>query len=130
MKIQELLITEKFDFDNDTDTTTGTGFKAPKISVADLNSLQINTLNRLKDGRVSIDSASEKELDVIMDLIDIGLVDAEGNVTDSGEEAADAPNLNVDVVDGKAVDFESSGEEISDIDFDDNEDLDIDSAFR
>lgn len=130
MKIQELLITENFDFDTDSDFDTGTGFKAPKISVADLNSLQLNTLNRLKDGRVSIDSASEKELDIIMDLIDIGLVDADGNVTDSGEEAAEAPNLNVDVVDDEAVDFESSGEEISGIDFDDDDDLDIDSAFR
>lgn len=124
MKIQELLIRENFDFDDDVGDVTP--FKAPAISVADLNSLQLNTLNRLKDGRVSIDTASERELDVIMDLIDIGLVDADGNVTDSGEEASEKPDTNVDF--DSSID--DSDVEFDDIEFDDDAAPDIDSAFR
>lgn len=85
MRILDVLISENFDFD-DGDVT---GFTAPKISVSDLNSLQLRTLNRVKTGQVDIETASDKELDIIMDLIELGLIDDDGNVTDAGNEAVE-----------------------------------------
>lgn len=99
MRILDVLISENFDFD-DGDVT---GFAAPKISVSDLNSLQLRTLNRVKTGQVDIETASDKELDIIMDLIELGLIDDDGNVTDAGNEAVEddsqyriSPNTDVD----------------------------------
>lgn len=124
MKILEILVKENFDFGDDAEVK---GFSAPKISVSDLNSLQLRTLNRLKDGVVDLDSASDKELEIIMDLIDLGLVDADGNVTDAGIEASEKPDLNVqfggkDQEDEEELDLSS----IEDDDFEDYDNDDID----
>ena len=124
MKILEILVKENFDFGDDAEVK---GFSAPKISVSDLNSLQLRTLNRLKDGVVDLDSASDKELEIIMDLIDLGLVDADGNVTDAGTEASEKPDLNVqfggkDEEDEEELDPSS----IEDDDFEDYDNDDID----
>ncbi len=124
MKILEILVKENFDFGDDAEVK---GFSAPKISVSDLNSLQLRTLNRLKDGVVDLDSASDKELEIIMDLIDLGLVDADGNVTDAGTEASEKPDLNVqfggkDEEDEEELDLSS----IEDDDFEDYDNDDID----
>lgn len=91
MKITDILITETFDFDVDQDRGDVNGnilAKAPTISVADLNTLQVRTLERLKNGEVTIDTASEKEFEIIQDLIELGVVDDDGNVVaqDSGED--------------------------------------------
>ncbi len=88
MKILELLINEDFDFEVGGE---GKGFVANNISVSDLNSLQLRTLKRLQDGVVDIESASDKELDLIMELIELGLVDDDGKLTDSGLEAIETP---------------------------------------
>ena len=88
MKILDLLIKENFGFESEPDVT---GFSAGKISVSDLNSLQLRSLNRLKDGVVDIETASEKELDLIMELIELGLVDDDGKLTDAGLEAVESP---------------------------------------
>lgn len=124
MKILEILVKENFDFGDDAEVK---GFSAPKISVSDLNSLQLRTLNRLKDGVVDLDSASDKELEIIMDLIDLGLVDADGNVTDAGTEASEKPDLNVqfggkDEEDEEELDLSS----IEDDHFEDYDNDDID----
>lgn len=92
MKILELLIRENFDFEiGQGERDGGSSFSAGNISVSDLNSLQLRTLKRLQDGTVNIESASDKELDLIMELIEIGLVDDDGRLTDSGLEAIEAP---------------------------------------
>lgn len=88
MKILNLLIKENFEFDD-----SGKAFTAPAISVSELNSLQLRTLKRLRDGLVDLDSASDKELEIIMDLIEIGLVDVDGNVNGSGDEASEPADL-------------------------------------
>lgn len=101
MKILNLLELDDFQFNGSVtpseNSDNATGFKAPAISVSDLNSLQLRTLNRLKTNTIDLEHASDKELGIIMDLIDIGLVDSDGNVTDAGREAADPPNFNVDI---------------------------------
>ena len=88
MKILNLLLKENFEFDD-----SGKAFTAPKISVSELNSLQMRTLKRLRDGVVDLESASDKELDIIMDLIEIGLVDVDGNVNASGDEMSQPADL-------------------------------------
>lgn len=99
MRILDVLISENFNFD-DNDVT---GFTAPKMSVSDLNSLQLRTLDRVKTGQVDIETASDKELDIIMDLIELGLIDDDGNITDAGNEAVEddsqyriAPDSDID----------------------------------
>ncbi len=88
MKILDLLIKENFDFEIGQDERS---FSAGKISVSDLNSLQLRTLKRLQDGSVDIENASDKELDLIMELIETGLVDDDGRLTDAGLEAIESP---------------------------------------
>ena len=87
MKILNLL-KENFEFDD-----SGKSFSAPKLSVSDLNSLQMRTLKRLRDGVVDLESASNKELDIILDLIELRLVDVEGNVNASGDEMSQPADL-------------------------------------
>lgn len=134
MKILEILVKENFDFGDDAEVK---GFSAPKISVSDLNTLQLRTLNRLKNGVVDLDSASDKELEIIMDLIDLGLVDVDGNVTDdtddtddtdvtdTGTKASEKPESNVQFggEDEEELDLSS----IEDDDFEDygNDDIDF-----
>lgn len=122
MKILEILVKENFDFGDDAKVK---GFSAPKISVSDLNSLQLRTLNRLKDGVVDLDSASDKELEIIMDLIDLGLVDADGNVTDAGTEAGEEPDLNVQFGGEDEEELDLSGIEGDDFEDDDVDDIDF-----
>ena len=57
------------------------------LSRSELTSLQLRTLNRLNDGTVDLDSASDREADLIMELIDLGLVDDNGQLTDAGMAA-------------------------------------------
>jgi hypothetical protein len=83
-----------------------------KISVSDLNSLQLRTLSRLKNKTVDLEDAEEKELDIIMDLIDLGFVDRDGNVTDAGKEAVKKPDTKTKV----KVDTHSSKDEDNDND--------------
>lgn len=124
MRILELL-KENFGLglDDEADGSGVSGFTAPKISVSDLNSLQLRTLNRLRDGIIDMESASDKEMDIIIDLIEIGLVDADGNVTDAGQEAGEEPTTNVKVpadgeedisdIEDDSFDFEDDGDDIS-----------------
>ena len=116
MNILDILVKENFDFGENEEVR---GFSAPKISVSDLNSLQLRTLNRLKDGVVDLDSASDKELEIIMDLIDLGLVDADGNVTDSGLEANADPDLNI-----KYNDADDEQIDVGDVDADEFDEFD------
>lgn len=62
-------------------------FPTTSISFGDLNTLQVRTLLRLADGSVDIDTASEKEYDIMSDLYDLGLLDQEYNLSERGQKA-------------------------------------------
>lgn len=117
MKISNLLLKENFEFDD-----SGKVFTAPKISVSDLNSLQMRTLKRLHDGIVDLDSASDKESEIIMDLIELGLVDVDGNVNASGDELSQPADLNSKYHTSDTSEIDDNGSE--DDDYDDYEDDD------
>lgn len=51
-----------------------------RLSLNDLNSLQRRTYNRIANGEVNIDTADERELNVILDLIELGVLDHEGDI--------------------------------------------------
>lgn len=129
MKILDILLTEDFDFEGDVDTAKG--FTAPAISVSDLNSLQLRTLKRVDSGLVDIESANEKELDIILDLIDLGLIDEEGNLTDAGRQAiesdtATSSNDNAMNSDKEREDQDIDGDDTSFVDDDEYDDDDQD----
>lgn len=92
MKILDVLVKENFD------SQIGRSSILPSstMAVSELKSLQLRTLGRLKDGVVDMETATDKEMDIIMDLIYLGLVDHDGNVTDAGQEATETPDLNAE----------------------------------
>jgi hypothetical protein len=57
------------------------------LKFKDLNTLQIRTLKRIASGQVDVDTASEKEYDIMADLHDLGLLDDEYNLSQSGDKA-------------------------------------------
>lgn len=61
----------------------------PQLRLRDLNSLQRRTLQRLADGVVDVDSASEAEFEIISDLYQLGLLDDEYQVTKAGAKAVE-----------------------------------------
>lgn len=95
-----------------------------RISPNELDTLQLRTYNRIEKGEVSLDTADEKELDIIFDLIDLGVLDQDGNVIgDTGEFASDDANgdeFSFDISDEGDGDLE----DILDIP-DDNEDIEF-----
>lgn len=60
---------------------------APSISFNDLNTLQVRTLTRIANGEVDVDSADEKEYDIMSDLVELGLLDAEYQLAQRGMNA-------------------------------------------
>lgn len=73
------------------------------VAMADLNSLQRRTLSRLQSNQVTIEDASDKELDIIMSLIELGLVDDDGNVI-----AAHANNDSTDINNNSSLDMNTT----------------------
>ncbi len=59
---------------------------APAVSVRydDLSTQQVRTLQRIADGVIDVDSADEKEYDIIADLHELGLLDDEYALTKRG----------------------------------------------
>ena len=106
MKILDIIVTEDFEFDGNPTMSEPKSFSAGAMSVSDLNSLQIRTLKRLSTGAVDIETASNKEVDLIMELIELGLVDNDGELTPSGQEAIEVPSTNVDIAPAIAGDNE------------------------
>lgn len=60
---------------------------APTVTFNDLNTLQVRTLLRIANGEVDVDSASEKEYDIMTDLVDLGLLDQEYQLSQRGSNA-------------------------------------------
>lgn len=60
---------------------------APKIKFSDLNSLQVGILQRMADGSVTIDNATDKQYDIMADLAELGLLDQEYQLTKAGQKA-------------------------------------------
>lgn len=59
----------------------------PSIKFKDLNTLQVRTLQRMADGQVDVDSANENEYDIMADLVELGLLDQEYQLTKAGQNA-------------------------------------------
>ena len=77
MKIQTLL----------NEDATMVASPATSLKYSDLNTLQIRTLQRIADGLVDVDSANDKEYDIIADLHDLGLLDDDYALTQRGQNA-------------------------------------------
>lgn len=60
---------------------------APKIKFSDLNSLQVGILQRMADGSVTIDNATDKQYDIMADLAELGLLDQDYQLTKAGQKA-------------------------------------------
>lgn len=60
---------------------------APKIKFSDLNSLQVGILQRMADGSVTVDNATDKQYDIMADLAELGLLDQEYQLTKAGQKA-------------------------------------------
>ena len=58
-------------------------YKAPAIDVSleDLTSLQVRTLNRISNGLVTVDTASDKEFEIMQELEGLGLLDSEFKIS-------------------------------------------------
>ena len=101
-----------------------------KLSISDLNSLQLRTLKRLRDHDTDLDFASDRELYIIRDLQDLGLVDEEGELTDSGRSVFDGDGKIVAKADDDLMDiFDDvelgNFEDDDDLDYDDDDDDDV-----
>lgn len=84
MKIQNLL--------NEDFGTAPAVPKRPVLRLRDLNTLQVRTLLRISKGEVDVDSASDKEYEIISDLHDLGLLDDEYQLSNSGRKAVTVIN--------------------------------------
>lgn len=71
------------------------------ISKQDIPSIHLKILNDIKKGIFDIDNANDKQMDAIFDLVDMGLIDRDLNLTDSGEsvlnDEGDSNSLNSDM---------------------------------
>lgn len=129
MKILDILVKENFDFDDSGRMSDGdgTGFLGQKASISDLSSLDLRTLNRLKDGIITIDDASDSELERIMDLQAQGFIsiDDDGNVTFSDDDVTDPADLSSEyrTRDTSGMDDVELGDDDIDLDMDDNSDF-------
>lgn len=123
MKILDILVKENFDFAEPRAATTVQ--QSPLLSVSDLNSLQVRTLKRLRDGVIDMDTVSDKEFDIVMDLIDMGLVDSDGNVTVSGTDVSDKPVATRTAIGGEDDELSVDGVDDGENDLEDTIDFDI-----
>lgn len=57
------------------------------ILFSDLNTLQVRTLQRLANGEVDVDNASDNEYDIMSDLAELGLLDQDYALTQLGSKA-------------------------------------------
>lgn len=58
-----------------------------RLSFKDLNSLQVGILTRMADGRLDVDTAKESEYDIMTDLVDLGLLTSEYELSPAGQKA-------------------------------------------
>ncbi len=61
----------------------------PQLRLRDLNTLQRRTLQRLANGQVDVDSASDAEFEIINDLYQLGLLDQAYQLTKAGAKAVE-----------------------------------------
>lgn len=125
MKILNIL-NENFELDVDDDFVP-TPKQPINISLSDLNSMQLRTLQRLNNGEVDIDSANDKEAEIIVDLHDLGLLDDNYEISDAGNQVLSNDTNSEDAFRVKPeTDLE---DELSDFDFDLNTD-EVDDELR
>lgn len=131
MKILDILFKESFDFGDDDDASdSAERFTAPKVAVADLNSLQLRMLKILHDDPAfgEREDLRSKDLDMILSLHDDGFIDSDWALTDSGLEAisaSDEPNIprtmntdnNMDSMDTLYHPLDGDGDDGDDIDY-------------
>jgi len=61
--------------------------QAQGIKFSDLNTLQVRTLQRIANGEVDVETAEEREYDIMADLAEMGLLDQEYAMTERGMKA-------------------------------------------
>lgn len=120
MRIEHVLgesLNDQFDAPMDREPVD---FKAPQIDVSleNLTSLQVRTLNRISSGLVTIDTASDKEFEIMQELEGLGLLDSEydlselGNNVLSGAQNAQVTSTRSSVADAMVdVDLEDDEED-------------------
>lgn len=92
-------------------------FEKTRISPNQLNTLQLRTYNRIRHNEVDIDSADDRELEIILDLIDLGVLDYNGDIVSDVGDGDDTFDTDADFTgDGSSDDeFARDG---SDVEFD------------
>lgn len=86
MKIQTIL-NEDFSQDMDAGSVGDTqppATSVPKLRFNDLSTVQVGTLQRIANGSIDVDSASESDYDTMTELADLGLLDQEYQLNDRG----------------------------------------------
>lgn len=87
MRIQQVLNESLNDpLDDFADDREPVNYEAPSIDVSleDLTSLQVRTLNRISNGLVTVDTASDKEFEIMQELEGLGLLDSEYEISELG----------------------------------------------
>lgn len=100
------------------------------VTLSDLNSLQMRTLQRIASGAVTVDTASDREFEVMEDLHALGVLDDNYEISDVGhgllsnasEPESLSKTMNNDVIDDESDDVIVSDDEFEEIDdFSDND---------
>lgn len=81
MRLNQIL-TENFDFELTDDTTDPTS--SIDISFSDLSPQQVGVLQRMESGDLDYDLASDKDMDIMDELRDLGLLDQEWELSREG----------------------------------------------
>lgn len=106
--------------------------KKLNVTLADLNSLQLRTLNRIANGAVTVDTASDREFEVMEDLHALGLLNDEYELSDAGNAVLnttpESEPLSSSMRDD--VDSETADDEIVDDEFEELEDFSNDVNLR
>jgi hypothetical protein len=93
------------------------------ISPNEMNTLERRTYERIKNGKVNIDTADDREIEIILDLIDLGVLDQDGNIVQDGNDMVsdferELPDDNTELeFNDSEFDLDDDSSENSDIDF-------------
>ena len=60
-----------------------------KLTFRDLNSLQVGLLLKIANGEVDVDSANEKQFDIMSDMVEMGLLTRDYDLSPSGAKAVE-----------------------------------------
>ncbi len=100
------------------------------ISPNEMNTLERRTYERIKNGKVNIDTADDREIEIILDLIDLGVLDQDGNIVHDDSAYTKLDNERErSFVDGTEEEFDDSEFNLEYDDSDENSDIDF-TLFR